>query len=353
MIFVLSFIFGVSSALSSALELDFPIGKQFCRLKVNSPVLIEYSDNIHVVNYDLFLNRSGFAIYTRKMKEDGTLSAAKDKQVGYITYNFNQSESYIEISWVNIMGGEHRKGYATHAVLTFLGAMRARRPVSCASAQWFYLETGTSNQAMIKVAEKAGFTRSIRFWHPELMVSLFQDHTQGEYFMIFKRLLVAVIVLLPFMVHASNEAKEELQEWCFAISSRAPSPVVPFRISADDRTLYVDPVTLFLSSCHNDVAQLYKEFSPQIADSHEMVRLCAKKKTDHILPTLWETFHQKHPMCDQLIFCVRGTLTRPWPLFNCVQAVDFLNTKGMSVVFHPPVKSVKKPLAFPRMSAKL
>lgn len=172
----LSTVFSVEKSIASSnfsQEDDYAKDKRFCRIKASSPLLIEFSKEIHVVNYGLSLTRKGFNIFTRKKTDDTRYGSEKEHEIGYTTYGDSQREgmSVLSLHWVYIEPEYRKKGYATEAMRTTISALQTKLPASCKACQYFCFDTSTNNTAMINIAESLGFIASTRFFNPPFMLT--------------------------------------------------------------------------------------------------------------------------------------------------------------------------------------
>ena len=136
--------------ISNAAEI-FEDGRRFRRTKANSPVYLQKS-TVTVKNVNprdnsiIEMERPGFLIKT-----------LNHETVGYVTLgDFSwMIPDALSISWLAIMEGHRRKGYATQVVLTIEGVAKAHQPdVRC-----IHVATGEDNEAMIALLGKIGYTR--------------------------------------------------------------------------------------------------------------------------------------------------------------------------------------------------
>ena len=133
----------------------FDDGSKFHRTKAASPVYLERSTvtvrNINPTDKSIMeMKRPGFVIKT----------LGENEYVGYATLvDFSwMMPGTLSISWLDITEAHRRKGYATQAILTIEGVVKAHK-AKWPGALYIHVSTGDGNVAMIGLLEKIGYRR--------------------------------------------------------------------------------------------------------------------------------------------------------------------------------------------------
>lgn len=140
----------------------FEEGKEFRRTAAQSPIFLQYHNEVEFHDKGYSGKRPGFKIFTYDEKLENR------KEVGYVIVA--AFSDVLSINWLRISESEQGKGYATAAIETIMSVYRKKHSQFFSGASHFFFSTNTGNKAMLRIGEKLGFTPSTRLYpHPGML----------------------------------------------------------------------------------------------------------------------------------------------------------------------------------------
>jgi RimJ/RimL family protein N-acetyltransferase len=157
-----SFVLSCTSVCGSNVLENLQEGQQFHRTKAGTPIYLEKSDGVSIEkSIPGAGKRKGFLIKLF----DKTTNQRTNTVVGYIIPKYDTENEWVSVLWIRIFDEFQGNKYAQQALQTLEGVYKKYSPQTFT----LYLDTATSNDAMVKICKNLEYQEESEKWRPPFM----------------------------------------------------------------------------------------------------------------------------------------------------------------------------------------